>query len=74
MVNINPDPRVSSTVTVNPSSPILRCPACGYDATTYEGLIVSIEPYSGTYCLRCFAAWVKGHIPKMEAIEREPAL
>jgi hypothetical protein len=47
-----------------------RCPVCGEEYRTGlgEGLIVSISPYSGTYCLKCWAKWISENIPRCEKI------
>ena len=45
------------------------CPVCGYEVGDYDGLRVSGEPFSGVYCINCWAKWIHENIPKMEKIE-----
>jgi hypothetical protein len=52
-------------------APVAKCPKCGYTIGDGEGLHFSIEPYTGTYCLRCFARWVSEHIPRLIVPEKE---
>lgn len=51
--------------------PKYRCPKCGY--TWYEGIQSIIDGYVGHYCTRCFAKWLSENIPKMYALDEDPA-
>lgn len=68
------------TVTITNRLPArLRCPKCGAEDgeswVTQQAprLSISIAPFSGEYCLTCYARWVAENIPKLEpvyAVER----
>ena len=47
------------------------CPVCGWAASAYEGVVVTIAPFAGTYCLKCYAAWIAATFPKMVEQEDE---
>lgn len=47
------------------------CPTCGYDTNIQDGVHVSIDPYNGVYCNRCFSRWIAENLPKMQP--KEPA-
>jgi len=46
------------------SEPERICPKCGPNRAGV--LRVSIEPYAGEYCPRCYAEWVQANIPRLE--------
>jgi hypothetical protein len=51
----------------------LRCPVCGqeYSSSLGGGLCVNgYEPYTGTYCLKCWAKWISENIPRCEEINK----
>ena len=41
-----------------------KCPKCG--ALDCGEITVSIEPFTGFYCLKCYAEWINKNIPKLE--------
>lgn len=46
------------------------CPACNWCCMRTDGLKLNFGlEFDGTYCLRCWAKWVSGHIPRMNPIE-----
>ncbi len=46
-----------------------QCPVCGWEASSYEGVQITIEPYTGIYCLRCWAKHLAETLPCMNAKE-----
>ena len=40
-----------------------ECPECGDVGS--ECIEISISPYSGRYCLKCYAKWVSENFPKL---------
>jgi len=38
------------------------CPECGEVKGNIE---ITIPPYSGHYCLKCYARWIKENFPKL---------
>jgi hypothetical protein len=54
----------SEGLTFTLSPPERICPVCG--PHRLGALCVMVEPYSGDYCIRCYAQWVREHIPMLE--------
>jgi len=46
-----------------------KCPKCGYEVSENAGLDITIPPYSGKYCLKCWAAEISKVVPKMDKID-----
>ena len=49
-----------------------KCPKCGY--AWYAGIQSPIDGYEGHYCAKCFAKWLSENIPKMYALDEDPAV
>lgn len=47
----------------------VKCPVCGYECASNQGLEITLPPYSGTYCLACWAKGLAESVPKMEPVE-----
>lgn len=62
------------TMTITASQPRFRCPTCKHESgggiEDACAISVSIEPHSGKYCLKCYAAWIAANVPKLEEIFR----
>jgi len=43
------------------------CPNCKYEGS--ESIIISIPPYEGRYCLKCYAEWIKTCFPKLIKVD-----
>jgi len=61
-----------SQLTYTPDIKMLRqpkyvCPKCGAN-DTIGNIQVSIEPFEGVYCQRCYAEWIHANIPKMDRL------
>ena len=41
-----------------------KCPVCGEH--TFGCIDITIPPYNGKYCLRCYAKWLSDNFPKLE--------
>lgn len=47
------------------------CPKCNTTSNGEEGLVVSILPFNGIYCIKCWAKWISENIPKMIELRNE---
>jgi hypothetical protein len=48
------------------SKPSWVCPVCGDVQNEWGGFLgVTIRPYEGRYCMKCWAKWISENIPKM---------
>jgi len=49
------------------------CPVCGeqYNIEINEGITISIQPYQGNYCLKCYAKWISENFPRLLLIREE---
>lgn len=46
------------------------CPKCNWACHKTDGLKMNFgSEIDGTYCLRCYAEWLKDHIPRMTQID-----
>lgn len=54
-----------------PEPTILQCPKCGYEAPRdqYPTITVTLSGHAGSYCMRCWAAWLEQNIPKVKPKE-----
>ena len=43
-----------------------ECPKCGDVGS--EQIEVTIPPYSGHYCLKCWARWINKNLPQLRKI------
>lgn len=46
-----------------------KCPVCGNE-DAYCTITISIEPYNGIYCQKCYAKWIKDNIPEMIVVKK----
>lgn len=50
------------------------CPKCGIVEGTIDIINISIDPYKGKYCLRCYAKWIKKNISELKEVKPKERL
>jgi hypothetical protein len=55
-------------LSLSKSKPRYKCEKCGNECgSTWDAQMISVTivPYDGEYCLKCYAAWIAANVPKM---------
>ena len=58
---------------IHRTGPHFQCPKCGYEDSQGDfdhiiGISVTIPPYTGRYCIKCYARWISETFPAMVEI------
>lgn len=46
-----------------------KCPKC--DDVSTDSLNVTIKPYEGDYCMKCWAKWISENVTKLLKVKKE---
>lgn len=47
-----------------------KCPVCKWETDGSGLLVVTIPPYQGKYCMKCWAKWMSVNLPQVKPIKK----